>query len=135
MDENRMLELADFLAELKENKAAAEAQLSAINSDIESVQEELIMLMTDAECPSFKRGEKQFSLVVTTFPSPVPENKGELWEVMKANGFEHLFTINPRTLQGTVKELIEANEGVLPDWLDGLIRVADKAIVRVAKAR
>ena len=135
MEENRMLELADMLAELKESKAATEAQLSAINSDIESVQEELIMLMTDAECPSFKRGEKQFSLVVTTFPSPVPENKGELWEVMKANGFEHLFTINPRTLQGTVKELIEANEGVLPDWLDGLIRVADKAIVRVAKAR
>ncbi len=135
MEENRMLELADMLAELKESKAATEAQLSAINSDIESVQEELIMLMTDAECPSFKRGEKQFSLVVTTFPSPVPENKGELWEVMKANGFEHLFTINPRTLQGTVKELIEANEGVLPDWLDGLIRVTDKAIVRVAKAR
>lgn len=135
MDENRMLELADFLAELKENKAAAEAQLSAINADIEAVQEELIMLMTDAECPSFKRGDKQFSLVVTSYPSPVPENKGELWEVMKANGFEHLFTINPRTLQGTVKELIEANEGVLPDWLDGLIRVADKAIVRVQKAR
>ena len=39
------------------------------------------------------------------------------------------------TLQGTVKELIEANEGVLPDWLDGLIRVAEKATVRVAKAR
>ena len=135
MDENRMLELADFLAELKENKAAAEAQLSAINADIEAVTEELVMLMTDAECPSFKRGDKQFSLVVTSYPSPVPENKSELWEVMKANGFEHLFTINPRTLQGTVKELIEANEGVLPDWLDGLIRVADKAIVRVAKAR
>ena len=135
MDENRMLELADFLAELKENKAAAEAQLSAINQDIEAVTEELVTLMTDAECPSFKRGDKQFSLVVTSYPSPVPENKSELWEVMKANGFEHLFTINARTLQGTVKELIEANEGVLPDWLDGLIRVADKAIVRVAKAR
>ena len=135
MDENRMLELADFLAELKENKAAAEAQLSAINQDIESVQEELIMLMTDAECPSFKRGGKSFSLVVTALPSPVPESKGELWEAMKANGFEHLFTINSRTLQGTVKELIEANEGVLPDWLDGLIRVAEKATVRVAKAR
>ena len=135
MDENRMLELADFLAELKENKAAAEAQLSAINQDIEAVTEELIMLMTDAECPSFKRGGKSFSLVVTALPSPVPENKGELWEAMKANGFEHLFTINSRTLQGTVKELIEANEGVLPDWLDGLIRVAEKATVRVAKAR
>ena len=135
MDENRMLELADMLAELKESKAATEAQLSAINADIEAVTEELIGLMTDAECPSFKRGEKQFSLVITQYPSPIPESKGELWEVMKSNGLEHLFTINPRTLQGTVKELIEANEGVLPDWLDGLIRVAEKATVRVAKAR
>lgn len=135
MDENRMLELADMLAELKESKAATEAQLSAINTDIESVTDELIGLMTDAECPSFKRGGKSFSLVVTALPSPVPESKGELWEAMKANGFEHLFTINSRTLQGTVKELIEANEGVLPDWLDGLIRVAEKATVRVAKAR
>jgi len=135
MDENRMLELADMLAELKESKAATEAQLSAINADIESVTDELIGLMTDAECPSFKRGGKSFSLVVTAMPSPVPESKGELWEAMKANGFEHLFTINSRTLQGTVKELIEANEGVLPDWLDGLIRVAEKATVRVAKAR
>lgn len=135
MDENRMLELADMLAELKESKAATQAQLEAINADIESVTDELIGLMTDAECPSFQRGGKVFSMVVTALPSPVLENKGELWEAMKANGFEHLFTINSRTLQGTVKELIEANEGVLPDWLDGLIRVAEKATVRVAKAR
>ena len=135
MDENRMLELADFLAELKENKAAAEAQLSAINQDIESVQEELIMLMTDAECPSFKRGGKSFSLVVTALPSPVPESKGELWEAMKANGFEDLFTINSQTLSATVKELMANNDGLLPEFLVGLIKIAEKHTIRMAKKK
>lgn len=72
--------------------------------------------------------------MVTALPSPVVECKAELWEVMKANGYEGLFTINSRTLQSTVKELIEANDGVLPDWLDGLMRVAEKATVRVTKS-
>ncbi len=135
MDENRMLELADLLAELKENKAAAEAQLSAINEDIASVEEELIGIMTEQECAGFKRGGNSFSLVITEYPSPIPENKGELWEAMKKQGFEHLFTINSRTLQGTVKELMANNDGVLPEWLDGLMHVAEKATIRVRKSR
>lgn len=134
MEERRMLELADRLVELKESKAATEAQLSAINADIEAVQLQLVDIMTEQECSAFKRGNKNFSLVVTALPSPVLECKAELWDAMKANGYEGLFTINSRTLQGTVKELIEANDGVLPDWLDGLIKVAEKATVRVTKS-
>ncbi len=135
MNENRMLELADMLAALKEDKAAAEAHVTAINEDIAAVEEELIGIMTEQECAGFKRGNHMFSLVVTALPSPVLENKAELWEAMKAKGYEHLFTINSRTLQGTVKELIEANEGNLPEWLDGLIRVAEKPSVRVRKSK
>ena len=134
MEEKRMLELADRLVELREAKAVAEAQLTAINGDIENVQAQLISVMTEQECSGFKRGNKNFSLVVTALPSPVVECKAELWEVMKEKGFEGLFTINSRTLQSTVKELIEANDGILPDWLDGLIRVAEKATVRVTKS-
>lgn len=134
MEEKRMLELADRLVELREAKAVAEAQLTAINGDIENVQAQLISIMTEQECSGFKRGNKNFSLVVTALPSPVLECKSELWEVMKAKGFEGLFTINSRTLQSTIKELIEANDGMLPDWLDGLIRVAEKATVRVTKS-
>ena len=134
MEERRMLELADRLVELKESKAATEAQLSAINADIEAAQLQLVDIMTEQECSAFKRGNKNFSLVVTALPSPVLECKAELWDAMKANGYEGLFTINSRTLQGTVKELIEANDGVLPDWLDGLIKVAEKATVRVTKS-
>ena len=134
MEEKRMLELADRLVELKESKAATEAQLSAIIGDIEAVQAHMVAIMTEQECSSFTRGNKNFSLVVTALPSPVVECKAELWEVMMANGYEGLFTINSRTLQSTVKELIEANDGVLPDWLDGLMRVAEKATVRVTKS-
>lgn len=134
MEEKRMLELADRLVELKESKAATEAQLTAINGDIEAVQTQMVAVMTEQECSSFTRGNKNFSLVVTALPSPVLECKAELWEVMKANGYEGLFTINSRTLQSTVKELIEANDGVLPDWLDGLMKVAEKATVRVTKS-
>lgn len=135
MEEKRMLELADQLVELKESKAATEAQLLAINADIDAVQAQLIAVMTEQECSGFKRGNKNFSLVITSLPSPVLECKAELWDAMKANGYESLFTINSRTLQGTVKELIEANDGMLPDWLDGLIRVAEKATVRVTKSK
>ena len=134
MEEKRMLELADRLVELKESKDATEAQLTAIKRDIETVQAQLVEIMTEQECSAFRRGNKNFSLVITPLTSPVVDYKAELWEVMKANGYEGLFTINSRTLQGTVKELIEANDGVLPDWLDGLIRVEDKATVRVTKS-
>lgn len=71
MEEKRMLELADRLVELKESKAATEAQLSAISGDIEAVQEQLVAIMTEQECSSFKRGNMNFSLVVTALPSPV----------------------------------------------------------------
>ena len=114
--------------------AAGKAQLTAINGDIEDVQAQLVAIMTEHECSGFTRANKNFSLVVTALPSPVVECKAELWEVMKANGYEGLFTINSRTLQSTVKELIEANDGVLPEWLDGLMRVAEKATVRVTKS-
>ena len=42
MEEKRMLELADRLVELREDKAVAEAQLTAINGDIENVQAQLL---------------------------------------------------------------------------------------------
>ena len=54
---------------------------------------------------------------------------------MKANGFEDLFTINSQTLSATVKELISENGGVLPTWLEGLIKVAEKNTLRVAKQK
>ena len=61
--------------------------------------------------------------------------KNELYDEMKTHGFEHLFTINARTLSATVKEIKANNDDVLPDWLEGLIRIYEEPSIRVAKSR
>ena len=131
----KLLELSDRLKELRTQKSDLEREVKGINEEIDSVTTEMIDLMTTEELTSFNRNGTTFSLVTQEYPAPEPERKGELWEVMKKNGFEDLFTINSQTLSATVKELIAANEGVLPEWLDGLIKIAEKNSIRVAKSK
>lgn len=131
----KLLELSDRLKELRTQKSDLEREVKCINEEIDGVTTEMIDLMTTEELTSFNRNGTTFSLVTQEYPAPEPERKGELWEVMKKNGFEDLFTINSQTLSATVKELIVANEGVLPEWLDGLIKIAEKNSIRVAKSK
>ena len=131
----KLLELSDRLKELRTHKSDLEREGKGINEEIDGVTTEMIDLMTTEELTSFNRNGTTFSLVTQEYPAPEPERKGELWEVMKKNGFEDLFTINSQTLSATVKELIAANEGVLPEWLDGLIKIAEKNSIRVAKSK
>lgn len=131
----KLLELSDRLKELRTTKSDLEREVKGINEEIDGVTTEMIDLMTTEELTSFNRNGTTFSLVTQEYPAPEPERKGELWEVMKKNGFEDLFTINSQTLSATVKELIAANEGVLPEWLDGLIKIAEKNSIRVAKSK
>lgn len=131
----KLLELSDRLKELRTQKSDLEREINGINEEIDGVTTEMIDLMTTEELTSFNRNGTTFSLVTQEYPAPEPERKGELWEVMKKNGFEDLFTINSQTLSATVKELIAANEGVLPEWLDGLIKIAEKNSIRVAKSK
>lgn len=131
----KLLELSDRLKELRTQKSDLEREVKGINEEIDGVTTGMIDLMTTEELTSFNRNGTTFSLVTQEYPAPEPERKGELWEVMKKNGFEDLFTINSQTLSATVKELIAANEGVLPEWLDGLIKIAEKNSIRVAKSK
>ena len=131
----KLLELSDRLKELRTQKSDLEREVKGINEEIDGVTTEMIDLMTTEELTSFNRNGTTFSLVTQEYPAPEPERKGELWEVMKKNGFEDLFTINSQTLSATVKELIAANEGVLPEWLGGLIKIAEKNSIRVAKSK
>ena len=131
----KLLELSDRLKELRMQKSDLEREVKGINEEIDGVTTEMIDLMTTEELTSFNRNGTTFSLVTQEYPAPEPERKGELWEVMKKNGFEDLFTIHSQTLSATVKELIAANEGILPEWLDGLIKIAEKNSIRVVKSK
>lgn len=133
--DNRLLELSDKLKELRLVKSDLEAQTKGVNEEIDGVMTEMIGIMTTEELTSFNRNGTAFSLVTTEYPSPEPDKKAELWEAMKANGFEDLFTINSQTLSATIKELISEHDGILPNWLEGLIKIAEKNTIRVAKSK
>lgn len=133
--DNRLLELSDKLKDLRMQKSELDLQTKGVNQEIENVMTEMIGIMTTEEVTSFNRNGTTFSLVTTEYPAPEPDKKGELWEAMKANGYEDLFTINSQTLSATVKELISENGGVLPEWLTGLIKVAEKNSIRVARSK
>jgi hypothetical protein len=133
MTETKMLELADQLKQLRDRKADLDFETKEVNKQIEGVELDLIQEMTTEECESFKRNGVLFSLVRKEYPSAIPEMKGELYEVMKQRGFEHLFTINTQTLQATLKELKANNDDLMPEWLDGLIQIAEKQSIQVRK--
>lgn len=134
MTEKQMLELAEKLKSMRDDKASLEADLKDLNKDIADVEAQLIELMTTQEVSGFKHAGSTFSLVIREFPSAEPERKDELYDQMRKHGFEHLFTINTMTLQGTIKELKANNDDVLPDWLEGLVKIAEKPSIRVSKS-
>ena len=135
MDENKRFELAEFLKELRDQKDDFEEKVKSLNAEIESVTQELIDDLIANESTGFNYKGLNFSLVVKEYPSAEPERKDELYKVMKEQGFEHLFTINSLTLGATLKELKANNDDAMPDWLDGLVKIAEKASIRISKGR
>lgn len=132
---NKLLDLSDSLRALRNRKSELENETKKVNGEIEYITTEMIELMVTDELTSFNRNGMTFSLVTQEYPAPEPERKPELWEAMKKQGFEHLFSINSQTLQATVKELISENDGMLPEWLDGLVKVAEKNSIRLIKSK
>ena len=135
MENTNMLLLADRFKELRDKKAVLQDELKALQADLDQAEAALVEAMTTEECSGFKRNGFGFSLVVKEYPGAIPELKAELYDAMKKHGFEHLFTINPMTLSGTVKELKSNNDDVLPDWLEGLVRIYEQPSITVRKSK
>lgn len=135
MEANKRNEMLEFLVELRDRKAELDSKQKALNAEIESVESELITDMLENEDASFNHKGVTCSLVQREFISPEQERKGDLWAVMKQNGFEDLFTINSQTLSGTVKDLKANNDDQLPEWLDGLVKITEKPSIRLLKGK
>lgn len=133
MQEKAIFERSDRLKELREQKKQKEEETKALSAQIETVERELVELMVDEEMSSFKRNGNMFSLVVREYPSAVAEHKDELYKRLKEHGFEDLFTVNAQTLSATIKEEMGKCEGQVPEWLNGLIKFAEKTSVRIIK--
>ena len=128
------MELAEKLLQIRDLKSKAESEAKEYSKEQEQIEIEMLQIMTDIEIDAFKTTTGvHFSVVKKEFKTANPERKEELYDQMKANGYDHLFTINANTLQATVKELTQENDGVMPEWLDGLINTYEKQSIRVKR--
>lgn len=131
-----MLDLADELEELTENKKELEGKVKELNKEIERVQEQLVQEMVDHEVQNFTRQGKMFYLQTATYVSGISGEQENLMQVLKDQGFDDIVkeTVHPQTLKGFVKEQIDEEGGELPDWLQGLVNVYEKEQVRMRKS-
>lgn len=136
MNTEKMFELADTLKNLRDTKQELEQQVKEINSKIDETDYRLSELMAETETQNFTRSGIMFCLTTKTRASAVAGSKDELYSTLKEQGFGDLVyeTVNANSLSSFVKEQIEENEDVLPDWLTGLVNVYDKTSVGVRKA-
>ena len=136
MQQETMFELADRLKALRDQKDALEAELKQVNMDIDNADKRLANLMADTETQNFTRAGIMFCLTTKTRASALAGQKEALYDALRAKGFGDLVyeTVNANSLSAFVKEQIEANKDIFPEWLDGLISVFEKTTVGVRKA-
>ena len=132
-----MFELADKLKELRERKTELAEETKANNAEIEQAEFQLSQLMASTETQSFQRAGTLFYLTTKTYSSANKEQKDELFEALRNEGYGSLITetINANSLSAFVKEQMSENDDVLPDWLDGKVNVFDKVTVSLRKSK
>ena len=135
-DTSMLFELADQLKDLRDTKKNLEQQLKAINAQLEEKDTALATAMAESETQNFTRAGTMFCLTNTTRASAASEHRQELFDALRSSGFGDLIyeTINANSLSAFVKEQMLENMNTLPDWLNGLVNIYEKATVGVRKA-
>lgn len=132
-----MFELADKLKELRDKKQHLAEETKKNNAEIEETEYKLSMEMASSETQSFNRSGTLFYLCTKLYASAVKENKAELYEALKNEGYGSLITetVNANSLSAFVKEQMADNDDVLPDWLEGKVNVFDRVTIGIRKSK
>lgn len=132
-----VLELADKLKELKDQKRALEDHVKEIKQEMDSVEAQLIETMVSEEMQNFNRGGTLFYMQVKPYASPIANKKPVLFQTLKDEGYGDLVyeTVNSNSLSAFVREQMEENEDQLPEWLNGLVNVFEKTSIRMRKSK
>ena len=134
---NDMFELADKLKELRDKKQHLAEEVKKNNAEIEETEYKLSLEMASSETQSFNRSGTLFYLCTKLYASAVKENKAELYEALKNEGYGSLITetVNANSLSAFVKEQMADNDDQLPDWLEGKVNVFDKVTIGIRKSK
>ena len=134
---DEMFMSADKLKKLKELKAELAEETKKNNAEIEETEYKLSLEMAKSETQSFNRSGTLFYLCTKLYASAVKENKAELYEALKKEGYGSLITetVNANSLSAFVKEQMADNDDVLPDWLAGKVNVFDRITIGIRKSK
>ena len=134
---NDIFELADKLKELRDKKQHLAEETKKNNAEIEETEYKLSLEMASSETQSFNRSGTLFYLCTKLYASAVKENKAELYEALKNEGYGSLITetVNANSLSAFVKEQMADNDDVLPDWLEGKVNVYDRVTIGIRKSK
>ena len=134
---NDMFELADKLKELRDKKQHLAEETKKNNAEIEETEYKLSLEMASSETQSFNRSGTLFYLCTKLYASAVKENKAELYEALKNEGYGSLITetVNANSLSAFVKEQMADNDDVLPDWLEGKVNVYNRVTIGIRKSK
>lgn len=132
-----LLELADRLKTLREQKKELDSQTKQINAEIEKIEAEMVAEMMEQEIGKFERAGSTFYIKTRLFASPLAEKKQELFKTLKNEGYGDLVqeTVNSNSLAAFVREQMEENEDKLPEWLEGLVNVYEKTSIGIRRSK
>ena len=135
--QNDMLQTAERLKSLRDQKATLEEQIKALNEEIEQTDGQLGSMMIDSETQNFTHSGVQFSLTSKIRASAIAERKQDLFYALRKNGFGSLIqeNVNANSLSAFVKEQMEEGGDELPFWLEDLVSVYQHNTVSMRKAR
>jgi len=131
----QIIELATKLKELKDKKKETEQLLKTLEAEIEETEALLSQEMVNSEVQNFNKDGTTFYLQTKTYASIRPEYKQQVYDWLKANGFESLVyeTVNPQRFSAFIKELLE-EEDELPGELKDKVNIFEKITVGMRKA-
>ena len=105
--------IVDQLAMAKDKKSELAEMQSQIQSEIDTIEAELIKRMDAMQLKSFRLSDgRLISNVVSSYISVT--DKDALYPWLKSMGFEDMFTVNAKTLSGFVNDRIRSREEVPP---------------------
>ena len=90
MENAQIFEMADRLKAAKELKKDLDAQVKAVNAEIEQLDHDLSDAMAEQELDKFTRNGSTFYLNSRLFASPAAGRKEELFAALKENGYGSL---------------------------------------------
>ncbi len=136
MANNEMLGYAEKLKELREEKSRHEETIKILNEQIGKLELDLIDIMVESDTPSFDHAGTKFSLKSTVYASIYADSKEECFNALRQNGAGELIheTVNSNTFSAYVRELMEENNGELPEFLVPYTNVFKKNTVALRKS-